>query len=300
MANPFVRACGIVNNIIDVLHENFLNFASIFDPNPLDTLHLRRLLHSGTLPGSVRLKGKAYRYQNRDHVHPRETLWKVFEDGPWKWQIKGRFAPAWLNTGHYFALTPAAAKQELSHYVEAHKQPSYSLLTVVMKEIDNVLDLTSWDNANEFMTRHGIDGRTLDLMAELVRDSTAGSKLTDFVGVEARRDGYSGILYFSARVRDSFEQTYFKSITQSWDADQFLWEFEMFERLITNVCVVYFSGSAVLTSIKSFRWNNEPIQENQFFGMSGDEVNRVFEYGPTYQVDMLEQIIDIRHNEPDT
>jgi hypothetical protein len=161
----------------------------------------RRSVFEGTLPMSVFLRATGERYHSRAHLYTGEEFWKTFMDGPWKWDAQQRFAGAGLNTGHYFAFRDAAHR-ELSHYAATIDTSQYDVLAV-KAEIDNILDLTSWEHMSTISTEIGISEMDRRLVpGMLVCEESGGNWLTDAFGLYAHRNGYSGIVFYSARALD--------------------------------------------------------------------------------------------------
>lgn len=281
---------NFLQRILPFLRDDWLLPTKFFPDSfnlttPNDRVHIARL-RQGTLPHSKHIRGRAFRYQSRQHVHNGNEFWKMFEDGPWRWDAKGRFAPPDISTGHYFAFTRRVALEEIAHYTGEETQQNHLLLQLD-GEIDNILDLTSWDAILLMLKEINYIGdiNAIDLMRELVHPQDGGRELTDTIGFVARRKGYNGIIFLSARAGIKFGEQFYESTSGYWDADMFLYEFGMMWRLVTNVCFVVFSGAKLLASIKRYRWPDEQWQTNPFYGVSEEVLDKYFKYGSDYQAE---------------
>lgn len=250
-----------------------------YPTNPFSTL-------PGTRPMSVVLSGNAWRYCKKAHVQGSDTFWKIFEDGPWKWDASGRYAGSGLNPGHYFALSAQGARSEILHYVKHEKELNEYVLLRIEGEVNNVLDLTSVENLYRLKDELGILNNPYDLLGQLVTAATGGNYFTDGLGAYAYDRGYSGILFFSARNIEEYERSHLQSEGYYHEDDELTFKdlvvSEMFENLV-NRCLVLFSGAEVVRATKRYYVSGK-FENNSYYKMSTEQIlQNSRDYGVEYQ-----------------
>jgi hypothetical protein len=236
---------------------------------------------------SVCIRGSAFRYQSKNHLHSGEDFWRIFEDGPWKWKSQGRYAGGSINPGHYFGLLRDGAKMEISHYV--HQEPSLSdyELLVVQGELDNVLDLTQIENIQNVAKEMGYSGNNFMVLSDLISLDTGGNDTTDRFGYYAYRNGYNAALFFSARAIDPFH----RKIIDNPDIDALSASYAVIDmrQQPIGVCLVVFSGMTLLRSIKRYSFGTGEWEDNPYWNQSEEVLNALFEYKRDYQETMEHQ-----------
>lgn len=252
---------------------------------------------AGTLSMSVKLRGSAYRYQPKAHLHHGEEFFRLFEDGDWKWQGQQRYAGATedgkgakINAAHFFAFTPSCAKLEIGNYLSEEQLAEYALVEVD-GELDDMLDLTSIENVRAVAKAMHVTGNIHDIFKELLSLRSGGNKFTDVFGHYASSRGYNGIVFFSAR---ALSQDHAQQVRESkyWDevmedyVKGFVYE-EMASRF-DRMCSAVFSGSLLTRSIKRYRFDDGPWEVNPYHGWSEEALDKKL----TYNGDFLQQVKD--------
>lgn len=90
------------------LSDAFASLEATWTPEPFP--------NSGRLPMSTHVVGAFFRWHSPGYYFTGAEFWKTFQDGPWKWADRQRYAGAGDNCGHYFALTEAGATAEAGFY----------------------------------------------------------------------------------------------------------------------------------------------------------------------------------------
>ena len=234
------------------------------------------------LPFAIRLSGDAYRWHSADRLHKGAEFYRMFEDGPWKWSAQGRFAGKEINCGHYFGLSVGAATEEASHY---GIDPEKSALVHIAFEPVKLLDLTHPEFIRTMfqncVQNHEIVSHSYYVMlSELIELGNGGNSVTDYLGYRARKDGYQGILFFSARTMEEL---------QIWrhDLDLEAYTYGMtFSGLRAgreHLNVVFFSGADLIVNIRTLRIGDSEPFENPYCGQDPAAIDGLFEYGSDYQ-----------------
>jgi hypothetical protein len=242
------------------------------------------------LPYAVRLRGSVYRWHTRDWLFQGAEFHRTFEDGPWKWDAQGRFAGKGINCGHYFGLSVAAANEEAKHY---GIDTSTSALIELEGKSRRILDLTHPDVIRAVFETCVDEHRVVShsyytMLEELIERDEGGSVITNYIGHWARRQGYEGILFFSARAMD------FPRV-QRMDRDLEAWTYRMVFRDLRKdsalLNVVMFSGATVLDKAKMYRIDSGPRIANPLHGKGADEIYELFEYDESYQLEREEFLL---------
>ncbi|MFT3824384.1 MAG: hypothetical protein QM731_10710 [Chitinophagaceae bacterium] len=247
----------------------------------------------GTMPMSVKLSGKAFRYQKIPNNQQGGDFYKVFIDGSWKWKGQQRFAGVFkdrhdqsaeeppeykINAGHYFALSDFCAKQEILHYLKDIPLEDHATLEI-QGTIDNVLDLTKIENIRKVATALYIQANVWDLLEKLTETTTGGGEIPALYGYYAHRNGYNGILFFSARAMDKLhsgairESQYWDDVMEEYTKTLIL---EEMQQRPSRMCLVFFSGSVVTRSIEQYRYNSEPWQQNTYYNYDETELDKLW------------------------
>jgi hypothetical protein len=241
-------------------------------PNPVEesTLSstLAKSVFSGTMPDSIRVKGRVYRYNPRARHQAGEDFWRLFVDGDWKWNIQQRYAGAHVNPGYYFTFAKEAAAIEIGHYIQRSGEPLdvFDLLAVE-GEIDNILDLTNLETIGKAALARGVDQDPLDTLLELLEEADGGGDMTDRLGHYGFREGYNGIVFFSARTvvgdhRAGLERSSPSDLVRFQSLELV---YQPMRRDVMRMCLVVFRGATLLRSIKCYSYNEEPMQDNPFW-----------------------------------
>jgi hypothetical protein len=236
------------------------------------------------LPFAVRLKGGAYRWHSANRVQYGPDFYKMFVDGPWKWEAQGRFAGKNINCGHYFGLSVAAANEESQYYGTDLKT---AVLIEIEGETSRVLDLTHPEVIKyvfeDFVDSSGVMALFYyPMLQKLIEQSKGGNQVTDYVGWQAKKLGYDGILFYSARAM-AYVTKYRFNRNLEWTTYQNAF-YEM-RRNPALLNVVLFSGVKLVNGIKSIRIGDgsEPMQ-NPYFRLGTEKVSEMFgRYGEAYQ-----------------
>jgi hypothetical protein len=260
--------------------------ASIYVPSMQELERRWQFQHTGDadLLFAVRLKGSAYRWHSANRVQYGPDFYKMFVDGPWKWETRSRFAGKNINCGHFFGLSVAAATEEAQYY-------RMDLKTAVLIEIEGetsrVLDLTHPEVIKyvfeDFVDSSGVMALFYyPMLQKLIEQGEGGNQITDYVGWRAKKLGYDGILFYSARAMKSIAEYRFNRNLE-WTTYQN--KFYEMRRNPALLNVVLFSGIKLVNRIKSIRIGDgsEPMQ-NPYFGLGTEKVSEVCgEYGQAYQ-----------------
>jgi hypothetical protein len=265
------------------------------DPPPPVMPSERRNVFEGTMERSLRLKGVVCRYQRRSRAHRGNDFWRVFEDGPWKWSAKGRYAGEDVNPGHYFAFLPSSAKAEISHYLGNDGDlSSYDLLRV-KGDLDNILDLTYWENVSFIATKNFGYAHVKTFLVEVITPQTGGNKTDEWIGYYASRAGYNGAVYYSARAIREGDRELLENAGYAY-----------YELLLPNIranvegqCLVLFSGAVVLSAISEYCYNDDEWEPNPYYGWTQDRLDEVFEYKSDYQEAKRSRVHYTSPTEPD-
>jgi hypothetical protein len=250
-------------------------------PEPVVPDSLRNVF-PGSMPCSIRVRGEAYRYQSKGHIHRGQDFWKIFEDGPWKWDAQQRYAGAGLNPGHYFAFSPESAGLELAHYVSEGKVEEYEVMSIE-GELDNILELTTLDSMQHTAKAVKFGGFDAELIQRMIIEQSGGEELTNVLGFHACRKGYNGIVFFSARAVAPEDRSGTHLMNDMFGDDPFYWALERMKFRISGMVLVVFSGSRLIRSIRKYRFGNGEWEENPFYNWSEAELDLKFQYNAAYQ-----------------
>jgi hypothetical protein len=237
------------------------------------------------LPYAIRLRGKAYRWQQPARVHLGDQFYKMFEDGPWKWKAQGRFAGAALNCGHYFGLSVEAATEEAAHY---GMHPENAVLIQITGGSRRILDLTHPDVIKSMFQQHVENHHVVSwsyysMMDELIERGDGGNVVTDYLGVRAKREGYQGILFFSARVLRDIQLFRMDRVLEAYTYRAYIWEKR---RDLTNLNIVFISGAELVHGIKTIKIGDAEPFVNPYYEIGIDKVYTMFpEHGEDYQLE---------------
>jgi len=230
---------------------------------------------SGSLPASVNLKGKAFRYQPKKFAFKGQEFSKCFLEGEWKWTSRQRFAGQGFAVGHYVSLAPYTARAELSHYIRPDQQEDYLLLHI-NASMDNVLDLTKPGNygiVNEHLRMEDYVGSTkyyIDLLLGAMEARDGGSAVSDVLGYLAIRAGYNGILFPSLRAQS--EKTKM-ALRRHLNPNLYWYSLEEMIRRWDLYNLVVFSGAKLVSNIRNYlfalsyemnvtKWSDNPLFES--------------------------------------
>lgn len=234
------------------------------------------------LPYSIRLRGTIYRWQARERVVDGDRFYAMFEDGPWKWAAQGRFAGKGINCGHYFGLSVDAATEEAQHY---GIDTTGGVLLAVEGASRRILDLTHPDviraQFERYVDNHQLVTRSYyTMLSELVERGNGGNVITDYLGYQASREGYDGILFFSARVLHQADIDRMDRDLEGYSAGPWFYERRKDPRLLN---VVIFSGATLLSRLSRCRVGEaEPIA-NPHGGKPPSEIARLFQFDEQFQ-----------------
>jgi hypothetical protein len=232
------------------------------------------------LPGAIAITGRFFRWHSPARFWSGDDFWRVFVDGPWKWDAQQRFAGKGLNCGHFFSLNCDGASAEATHYGLAINSDHLQLLQVSMR-VDPVLDLTSYDGIKTAFDAvvENPDFSTPFIAEELVEIDTGGTCLTDRIGHWAVKMGYEGILFLGARAIHGPGEKPWQGKAgmrgpKLWDYDFFWWYVDDFREQKTQLNLVVFRGRYLTAQISSFKIGKGTIVKNPYFGMSEQEIER--------------------------
>jgi hypothetical protein len=218
----------------------------------------------GSLPFSLNLSGKAFRWHRKDRSHRGEDFWKNFQEGEWKWDAQQRFAGKGGNIAHYLSFFDLTAKKELAHYVQPDKYHEYWLLHI-LAHVDNVLDLTdvhAFSNLAAHFNRTGLkrEIEPCDLVSLSLEMSEGGGTISNWIGMYAEHAGYNGILYLSIRALSESDQRY---IAGEMNKNLFVMATEHIFEDPLHFNVAFFSGAKLITSIEKYHFSEryEPRQQ---------------------------------------
>jgi hypothetical protein len=267
-----------------------LNLGGLYDLDKIWTPEI--FPNSGRLPMSSCVGGTFLRWHNPKYYATGDRFWQTFEDGPWKWEDRQRYAGQGDNCGHYFALTEAGARAEGAFY--GMDFSNYRLLSADF-EFDGILDLTyeenlvavaklAFSNWQDISARHFL----VTILSFLTDSAKGGTPFTDFVGHWASREGYDGILFFGARAIDGVSglreyinggadegmagpvvHGYFTEMRQNND--------------VKNLAV--FSGARLTMKVTATRLLPDAAVKNPYYGASDAEIETRLRYGAEYQED---------------
>jgi len=162
-----------------------------------------------------------------------------------------------VNAGHYFSFTPETARREiLAHLPNEQALDDYDLLTVE-GEIDDILDLTHWDNVRRLAEAANDDSHVQDLLEELINTWEAATWTATAMGYYAGEFGYNGLVYYSARAISPENRSRMLNENRNLVG---LWMPEIRSDWKAQ-CLVIFSGAHLLTSIRRYRVNDEEWEE---------------------------------------
>jgi hypothetical protein len=236
------------------------------------------------LPYAIRVKGKAYRWHQSDRVHHGDDFYKMFEDGPWKWDAQGRFAGRGINCGHYFGLSVAAASDEARHY--GIDQQS-STLVEVEGESHRVLDLTHPEVIRNVFEEYVIDHEIASwsyyqMLEELVERDEGGNVLTAYIGYKAKQEGYEATLFYSAGAVNYLS---IQSANRNLEAYTYQFYFYEMRTRLDLLNLVALSGAELLNRIETIRIGDSDPIKNAHFNRGLGEISRLMEYGDDYQME---------------
>jgi len=265
----------------------------------------------GEKPMSLSINRQLFRFQRRTALFAGPDFYRMFEDGPWKWEGRQRFAGVIvsptvsdqkINVGHYFALTASCARAEISHYVTSSEivARDYELVTVDIS-LDDVLDLTSPTFVARAAHEMGWRGDLFGVFGGVLTRETGGADITADLGYFATRSQYSSALFLSVRAMD--DKTYAFVTGNRW------WDKEMEEYFKTVdvdelrfredlLCVVMFSGAQLIRSIHRFKIGAGPWEDNPLYRMSEAEVDRQLTFNAEYRLSQDAHIFYFYGDEP--
>lgn len=247
---------------------------------------------TGSLPMSTRLQQSVYRLHPAQHLHTGRSFPRTFEDGPWKWDERQRYAPAGVVSGHFFALARDGATAEAAYYALDRRD---RVMLEVELDLDDVLDLRWEPNIravlSDFLVEPLPPAGLLWFLRALVHEETGGNLLTDEIGVWAQEHGYRGVLFFGARSierhRTSFEGTGDRQLGLPVAGGVFAQLRE--DPASTNL--VAYSGVELVRSIRRHRDGPEaPWTPNEYFGADPTAIDAELEYGSDYRRERSEII----------
>jgi hypothetical protein len=272
--------------------EFFERLRKSFDEASVAGLFRPGFITSGRLEMSRRAVGAAYRWHEPKFFGHEKEFWRTFEDGPWKWQTQQRFAGKNLNCGHFFAVTPEGASAEAAHYgIDTSKMQ----LLKVFGTSDAVLDLTHEDNLIKISkiaieNAETISDRTylFEILSFMTDEyGSGGNSITDYIGQWARKAGYDGIMFFSAR-------SIGKDTALRWQIEHGVedtaWGNPIYDMLSNMrqrydlINVMYFSGAHLIKNIQRYAFPADgPWEDNCFYGAADADIDKLFKYDSCFQ-----------------
>lgn len=258
------------------------------------------------------VSGSFYRFHTKAHFHPQaERFYKNFLDTPRSFERRDRFAPPDSHCGYYFGssefVTSAEALFYSGRYQEslpnaqptdvfgAYKTSKERIFLTVDLHMDNIADLTNWENVRAFFDcgllqwSHRVPELQSQYLECLISADSGGSAITDAIGWALHKKGYAGARFPSVRallaagdtpvsrgIRQRLRDIQNMSVAENimdlgWQA---------VEQMRREFNLVVFSDIELITSIWEYSWqdhsrNGEIDLENPCFNMSKEEFERV-------------------------
>ena len=251
-------------------------------------------------PETISMSATVYRFQEKSRVFRGDQMFKMFEDGPWKWRGQQRFAgeveirpgaeKIKLNVGHFFATSIDTARAEMLHYVPPDKLSDYSLITLA-GHLGKILDLTTFYNVLKVASEMDLkftDKTRLndhDIYKTLITSSTGGNKFTSAFGHYASQHGYNGIVFCSARALKPehaerlLESEYYDEVMEDYEKGPI---YEEIRNRVGQMCVVAFSGSVVIRAIEKYHVDDGPWEANPYYRWTESDLDAKLEYGASF------------------
>lgn len=243
---------------------------------------------SGNLPYSRAFEGRLVRWHAPQLLWCGDKFYRTFEDGPWKWDSRQRYAGAGINCGHYFSLSERGADAEYEHYNLV--KTNHELLDVHVR-LDSVLDLTYEVNIRE-VVRHCLSVReeffnrpVMSFLSMLIDIEEGGTELTDYIGHWARRQGYDGILFFGARAIAPVREIIRDGRDFLMGVNHTPMRFREYRADESYQNLMVFSGPHLVTRILSYSTPSIGAHDNSYWGCASDELDKLLEFDEYYQLE---------------
>jgi hypothetical protein len=181
-------------------------------------------------------------------------------------------------------LSVEAATEEANHY---GTHPEDAILIQVTGQSRRILDLTHPDVIQrvfeENVENHEVVSWSYYSMLEELIERGNGGIVTDYIGLRAKRNGYQGILSFSARVLKDLQLFRMDRDLEGYTYRTYFWELR---RNSKNLNVVFFSGAEVINGIQTIRIGDERPLDNPYFGTGPDKIWAMFpDHNEYYQLE---------------
>jgi len=214
---------------------------------------------------SVRLSGTAFRWHATERVETGAAFHRMFVDGPWKWDAQARFAGAGINCGHYFGLSIEAATEEAGYY---GTDTAAATLIAIEGESSRILELTHPEVIKAVFEAHVDDHQVVSrsyytMLQELIEQQKGGNAITDYLGWWAKRSGYDGILFFSARALKQAATYNYNRNLEGLTYQAAFYEMRKDPRLLN---VVFLSGARLVGGIQRITIGSAPPFDNPHAG----------------------------------
>lgn len=245
---------------------------------------------TGSLTFSTSWTGKFFRWHNPTHLHTGPKFARTFEDGPWKWDARQRYAGQGFNCGHFFSLTKQGATAEAVYY---QMNMQSNVLLEVEADIQDCLDLRYEKNLRAVVEACATEDRvediqTMALLRVAVDVPKGGNSMTDAIGWWAQNQGYKGLLFFGARAIEPYRD----AVDNEGDMQAGIYtagcHFADLRADTSTTNLVVFSGAYLTTRISTFRslqkgsWLS-PRHKNPHVGKNEDDMDAFVEYGSNFQ-----------------
>ncbi len=225
-----------------------------------------RTVNKGSLPMSVRVRGKAYRFHSRKYFFEDASFHLNFVDDERKLYRRERFAGPGMNTGHYFAFSAKNAAEERGHYGAFRE--THGLL-VVEGEMDKILDLTSAYFLDEVRKEVVPELPRTFFLYNLVSTPSGGTDTSFMTGQYAVKKQYNGILFYSARTLETGAREWMESPGSDFAK---YWGIEAMSLNVFQKCLVAFSGALLVSSIRKYSFDSKGFKINPYFGRNPEEI----------------------------
>jgi hypothetical protein len=234
-----------------------------------------------------------FRFHHRNFFEPSARLLFVnFLECHHTFWTQQRFAGSEINSGFFFSDSDLVAASELAHYGafdlgEEDLDPTNQQgrfagriwLTAEM-ELDNLLDLRIHEILQSFLLSQLPDysklkrqlrraEAALDVMLLVLPEDEGGGFLTNWIGMRAKEEEFTGILFPSVRCLSERSRKFLKppdgyyphftlkDVRETRMNDEMGTADHVLQQLEGESNVVLFSGSKTISSIKRLSWNLE-------------------------------------------
>lgn len=155
------------------------------------------VLVNGDIPVSTRYV-PLYRIHSKEYFHSAEHFFLNWDESSRRLNQLHRFSPA-DTLGFYFGLTLDAALDEAKHYAAGGLSEKHQIILVMDCCLDNILYLMHPLVIGDIWKKAGLPETDMFQMYLKLMDTDTNNEVCHRIGLWARRRGYDGLIYPSAR-----------------------------------------------------------------------------------------------------